>query len=212
MRTEIIEIFKYDELSPKAQERARESWARHAFEDSCDWEYVYEDAQTVGALMGIEIDDRSFKTCGGGTGKSPDIMFSGFWSQGDGACFNGSYRYAKGGVKAVKGYAGVDTELHSIAQGLQDVQKRHFYRLWASCKQRGHYSHSGCMDVSVSDSENEYRDLGDAEQDVRDLLRRFADWIYDQLEKEYDYRTSDDVVSEDISNNEMEFTEEGEPV
>lgn len=65
------------------------------------------------------------------------------------------------------------------------------------------------MQVEVQDRENEYRDIGDDEDDVIQLMRDFADWIYEQLEKAYDYRTSDEAVEESIIANEYEFDENG---
>ena len=47
------------------------------------------------------------------------------------------------------------------------------------------------------------------EEDTRDLLRSFADWIYRQLKEEYEYRMSDENVDESIRINEYEFDENG---
>ena len=47
------------------------------------------------------------------------------------------------------------------------------------------------------------------EDDIRQALRNFADWIYDQLEKEYEYRMADEQVDDAILANEYEFTEAG---
>ena len=146
---------------------------------------------------------------GGGTGSEPRIFFSGFSSQGDGACFEGRYRYKKGALAKIHAEAPKDVELQRIAKGLQDVQRRHFYRLEALCEHRGHYCHSGCMAVEVRHEEDRYRDIGDAEDDVTQLLRDFADWIYKQLEAEHDYRTSDEQVIEAIEAIPYEFYENG---
>ena len=40
-------------------------------------------------------------------------------------------------------------------------------------------------------------------------MRDFAQWIYDSLEKEYEYQMSDEFVTENIEANEYEFDEEG---
>ena len=48
-----------------------------------------------------------------------------------------------------------------------------------------------------------------AEDDMRDALRSFANWIYRQLEREYDYLNSDYAVYEFIIVNEYEFDDEG---
>lgn len=213
MRTIKTTVYQYDELpDERAKEKAREWYASCVFNDSCDWDCIYEDAATVAEILGIEISTSPDRLMGGGTRMKPDIYFSGFSSQGDGACFEGNYVYAKGAAKKIREYAPQDAELHRIADALQEVQRRHFYRLVAGMAHRGHYHHSGCMDVSVADSENEYRDIGDAEDDIRQLMRDFADWVYNQLEKEYEYLTSDEAVEEAIRANEYEFDEDGERV
>jgi hypothetical protein len=43
-------------------------------------------------------------------------------------------------------------------------------------------------------------------------MRDFADWIYRQLESEYDYANSDESVDENILCNEYEFDENGKLV
>ena len=210
MRVVETNVFQYDELDDRAKERAREWYSRHVFEDSCDWEFVYEDAAEVADILGIDLRQRRVQLMGGGHRYEPSIYFSGFWSQGDGACFEGTYRYAKGATKKIREYAPQDKELHRIADELQAVQRKHFYHLIASMNHTGHYCHSGCMSVEVEHNEDRYRDIGDAEDDIRQLMRDFADWIYDRLESEYDYQTSDEAVEEAIRANEYEFDEEGE--
>lgn len=210
MRTEVIErtLFKFEELNEVAKEKARD-WYREGDDYSFVQEYVYEDASRMGRLMGIDLDTKPVKLMGGGTRYEPCIWYSGFSSQGDGACFEGSYRYQKGAVKAVKSECN-DSELIRIATELQEVQRRHFYKLRASTSHRGHYYHSGCMSVSVEHYDDQYRDIGSAEDDITQLLRDFADWIYGQLEDAYDYCMSDEAVDEGIIANGYEFTEEGE--
>ncbi len=184
-------VFLFEELSDKAKEKARE-WYRLC-DDGEFAEGVIEDAKIIGEKIGIDINK---------------IYYSGFWSQGDGACFEGYYSYKKGWKKELLAYAN-DPKVFSIAQRLQDAQKAHFFKLDASCKQRGHYQHSGCMTVNVEHSDDRYRDIQDAESDVTDLLREFADWIYASLEKEWEYQNSDSVVDENITANEYEFDENG---
>ena len=209
MRVVETNVFQYDELDDRAKERAREWYSRHVFEDSCDWEFVYEDAVRVAEILGIEISTSPVRLMSGKSRQKTDIWFSGFWSQGDGACFEGTYRYAKGATKKIREYAPQDKELHRIADELQAVQRRHFYHLIASMNHTGHYCHSGCMSVDVEHNEDRYRDIGDAEEEITQLMRDFADWIYERLSDEYDYQTSDEAVEEAIRANEYEFDEEG---
>ena len=156
------------------------------------------------------------KLMNGSTRYEPCIYWSGFWSPGDGACFEGSYRYKPGALKALKAHIGNaskgDRELLRICKGLQAEQKKHFYKLQAKTKHHGHYYHAYCMDVEVWHSDDDYRNIGDSEETIRELLRDFANWIYSQLEQEYDYQNSDDVVDENIIANEYEFYENGKRV
>lgn len=204
MRTKSIPVYTYDELSDSAKEQVRAWWSQ-----DIDYDCVYEDAATIADLFGLDIRMTRKTLVGGGHRYDPTVYYSGFWSQGDGACYEGNYKYKAGALKAVKEYAPQDAELHRIVKGLQDVQRKFFYHLTASCKHRGHYCHSGCMQVEVQDSENHWRDIGDAEDEVTQLLRDFADWIYARLYDEFEYQTSDEAVAEACAANEYEFYEEG---
>ena len=148
----------------------------------------------------------------GNRGTIPAIFYSGFASQGDGACFEGSYSYKKGATKKIRQYAPQDSELHRIATELQEVQRKHFYSLTATMTHRGNYQHSGCMAVDVSDSRfSSWRETigGDAEESIVQLMRDFADWMFRQLESEFDYTNSDENVDESIVANGYEFDAEG---
>ena len=197
MRVAEIELYTFDELPEPAKEHARE-WYRTKCLDYDWWDCVYGDAKTIAGKMGIDIDN---------------IYFSGFWSQGDGASFTGSYRYAKGALKSVKEYAPEDEELHRIAGGLQSIQKRYFYSLRASITNgagSNYYSHNGTMHIEAWDARRSgYADVGNAEGELADLMRSFSDWIYQQLREEYEFLVSNEQVDEAICANEYEFTEDG---
>jgi hypothetical protein len=169
---------------------------------------VFDDAVEIAALMGIEIEQRTIKHNGAVVGHKPCIFFSGFSSQGDGACFEGRYQYKKGSVKAVVEYAPKDKELDRIVRELYALQKKHGYGITATVKHEGHYSHKYCTAINVYGKDEDYMDL-DTGNAVAEILRDYMEWIYRQLRNEYEYQTSDEVVIEDIKGNEMEFTEEG---
>jgi hypothetical protein len=217
MRTIETTVFHYSELSESAQEKARE-WYRHATDfDDFYAECVIDDAATIADLMGIDLNQNPVKLMNGQTRYDPAIYYSGFWSQGDGASFECSYRYKPGSVKAVASHTGNDKELIAIATALQTIQKKYFYSLRAKSKVSGHYVHSNCMQVTVDyyDPSSKYsynveRETDKGESEITEALRDFANWIYRQLEREYDYQNSDDAIAESIICNEYEFTEEGE--
>lgn len=205
-------IYTFEELSDDAKEKAREWFRQYVFTDSNDWEHVYEDAATVGELIGIDLRQRRVETIGGSIRYEPAIFFSGFWSQGDGACFEGDYTYKKGALKALKAHIGGESEgdrtLLNIAERLQRLQRKNFYRLEARMKHSGHYYHSGCMSVDVSLKDVDHWP-DDSEIELKTCMRDFADWIYRQLEKEQEYQSSDEQVDENIKINEYTFDEDG---
>ncbi len=198
MRIRETKLYHFNELSDEAKETAIEEF--HGINtDWLDWaNYVIEDAKEIGRLMGIDIDK---------------VYYTGFWSKGDGACFEGNYMYKKGSVKAIIEYAPTDEELHRIVRELQSTQKKVFYQVKASVKQSGHYSHRFCTDFSV-DFESWFtgKDYYNqkAEEVIIETLRDYMLWIYKRLEAEYDYQTTKEAIIETIEANKYEFTEDGE--
>jgi len=196
MREETIKLYKFLELPEEIQEqildkeRERELWY--------EWyDFAFEDIKNIGEILGIQVDK---------------IYFSGFWNQGDGACFEGKCFYKKGCLKKIKEYAPKDEVLHQIAERLVSLQKRNFYDLHATIKHSGHYYHEYCTNIHVDYYGNvnrEYASESD-EEEMIDILREFMRWIYRRLEKEYEYLTSDEVLRENLIEGDYEFTEDGE--
>ncbi|MFC4623936.1 antitoxin of toxin-antitoxin stability system [Daeguia caeni] len=208
---EIIEttVFRLEELSDSAKDNARAWYREGAFD--YDWhDGVYEDFQQIAEILGISFKTSTVRLMGGGARQQPRIWFRGFWSQGDGACFEAYYSYRKNASARIRSYAPQDAELHSIADALQAVQRRNFYQLRAEASHRGHYYHEYCMSISVERDGPTWQDMTeDAEEIVAEALRDLARWLYRQLEREYDYLSSDEAVDEAIAANEYTFTETG---
>jgi hypothetical protein len=188
MRTETIEktYFQFEELTDAQKKQAIErnrDWNVSGYDW---WSGVYEDAEKLGEILGIDIDK---------------IYFSGFWSQGDGACFTGSFYYNKGMVKAMKSYAPQDKELHRIAKEMQDLHRRAFYTAGGSIRHVGHYNHERSMSVDCNQVKGQYISYKNWE----DIFADFAKWIYRSLENEYYHLTSDELVAESLISNEREF-------
>jgi hypothetical protein len=202
-------IFKFDELNDGAKEKARD-WFREASAGDEIHDSTYEDAATIGALMGIGMRLKPVKLMDGNTRYDAAIYYSGFSSQGDGACFEANYSYRKGALNAVKDHAPKDLELHRIARELQDVQKRYFYRLNATSRLSGRHSHSGTMSIECEIDNSIYQEPDSAAcEAVTQALRDFADWIYKALESEYEYRNADEQVDDSIRANEYTFDANG---
>ena len=202
-------VYELRELPEAARERARAWYRDHCMEH--DWhEFVCEDFETVCGLLGVTLATRPVPLMDGGTRDKPCIWFRGFWSQGDGASFEGTYEYAFGAARAIRAHAPKDTELHAIADALQDAQRRNFYQLAASIRHSGRYCHEYTMRIHVErDSPAGQAMTDDAEDAVVEAMRDLARWLYRQLEREYDHQTSDAVVDETIAVNDWAFTAEG---
>lgn len=193
MLTNDAKLYTFEQLDDSAKEKAREQF-RETHLDYEWWDGVFDMVKEAGECLGIDIDR---------------IYFSGFGSQGDGACFEGTYSYRKGWRKALKQKFGGDllAELEKIGFELQAVQAPAFYKLSASVSQSGRYMHSGCTYISVDHAD---RYATDVEEDgIKDGLRYFMDWIYCRLEAEFDWLMSDEQVDEEILANGYEFTEDG---
>lgn len=143
---EIIEttVYQLDELSDAAKNEAR-AWYRQTGFDHDWFEFVFDDFERICAILGVELCTVPARLYGGDTGQKPCIFFSGFWSQGDGACFEGRYRYARAAPRHIRDHAPKDRELHRIADALQAVQQRNFYQLHAGIVHLDRYYHEYCM-------------------------------------------------------------------
>lgn len=208
---EIVEtiVYRFGELSDDAKAKARD-WYREGMPDEDWYEFVYDDFEEICAILGVRLKTRSVRLCGGGTRQKSCIWFSGFWSQGDGACFEAFYSYEKNASRKIRAHAPQDVELHRIAGALWTIQRQNFYQLYAETSHRWHYYHEGCMAISVERGSSGHQDMTpDAEESVVEVLRDLARWLYRQLELEHVYQTSGAVVDEAIAANEYTFTAAG---
>lgn len=202
MRTEtkVINIYKFNELSDKAKEKALDNARDRASEDFSDFygEDIQLQAIEIGALMGIEITK---------------IFWSGFSSQGDGACFIGEYKYLAGAVEKIKEYAPNDKRLLEIAVSLSNAQVRHEGQLTASISSRNgsRYCHENTVTIDVDhpDEDLTYNCYAEESEAIREALKDFMRWIYKQLSEDYFYQISNEALIENINANDYEFTEDG---
>jgi hypothetical protein len=195
MKTITKTFLNFEELTNEQQQTAIERNRAYNVDIEDWWDGVYEDATRIAEILGIDIED---------------IYFSGFWSQGDGACFTGNFYYNKGIGKAIKEYAPIDNELHRIAAVIQNLHRSTFYTARGTIKQSGRYYHERSMNVDCTQDKG----VDVSYTDWEEVFADFALWIYKSLEKEYKYLTSDECVGESLSSNEAEFEvdEDGELV
>lgn len=214
MRIQQVPVYTFSELSDDIKEKVVNRFREHVFSTNYDYEHILEDACDIGALLGFDM--RQSRSTSAKTGEvfcNKSIYFSGFWSQGDGACFESSYRYAKKAGEFVKKYTGgTDEALVHIAERLRSLQKRHFYSLRGRTMQYGRYNHAYSMRFDMECDCKRcggYAPDADSEDEFREICADFARWIYRRLEQEFDYQSSKEVITETIEANEYEFYEDG---
>ena len=166
-------VYDFTELSAAAKDKAR-AWFRETIHDDW-WDSVYDDFERICPILGVTLATTPVRLMGGGTRQKPCISFSGFWSQGDGACFEGRYAYAPRASRRIRDYAPQDTELHRIADALQALQRPNFYQLTASFRQTGRYSHAYAMTFDVDrDAPAGQAIVGSTDDDLVEALRDLA--------------------------------------
>jgi hypothetical protein len=215
--------FTYDELDEYAQHKALDH-----YRDNLDydwWGCVYEDAVTIGALMGVDIGPYSQTTVSGKIYSKPNIWFSGFYSQGDGYCFSGVLRVGdmKDALAKVKEHVGQDEELCALASKAEKIYND-FQLAWVKARllgEEGNHFPPDSVNYSIEGNDRYYSTkLSDYHEGIYEHLGNdcdkfvtaFAAWIYDRLEDEHDHLTSDETVEENIRSNEYLFDEFGSPV
>lgn len=196
-----VTLYQYDELSDRAKEKAREWYTGEGFE--FDPEYIFEDFETIAGFLGISIRQQTVKLMGGGTRGKPVVYYTGFWSQGDGACFEGTWYASDVKPGKVKEHAPKNAELHSIAETFERIARENpeaFFRV----VHRGHYYHSLCTSFEFEDDMPE-----EVCENLKQAARDLMDWLYSTLQNEYEYQTGEENVAETIRINEYTFLEDG---
>lgn len=218
MKTIEVEVYKWEELSQTAQQRARE-WYLEGMDYEW-WDCVYEDAKTEGYTFGFCIDK---------------IYFSGFYSQGDGACWVGQVDVSQWLGTHVPDSIGVSAWRQLIQE---NVVSKHLQVSHVS----NHYSHENTMrfgeivddtdcyeddytmqlpsifkgmsianlfDLIEADDTCSFKNIEQIEQAIEESSKDYAREIYRRLREEYEYLCSDEVMIDHFKINEYHFTKEG---
>lgn len=215
MREVTLKVYKFDELSNTVQEKVIEKHRDFNLGHEW-WDGVYEDFEIICGILGVELKTRSVPLMGGGSRQKPCIWFSGFSSQGDGACFEGRYRCKADAAEKIREYAPQDQGLHEIADKLAADWGGAGPCDSVTIEHHSRYYHANTMLFECSDWEdsegNMHEPPSSATETAVNCLRDLANWLYRTLEKQHDDLTSDEAVIESIKANELEFYANGSPV
>lgn len=200
MKTHEIKTYLFDELPTDAAKEKARDWFRGDNGGGWQSDCVVEDATRVFGLMGFDISK---------------VYFTGFWSQGDGACFEGTWRAkdAADALAKVKEYAPQDETLHRLARECERIAQL-FPNTYLIVKHRGQYYHEHCTDFTVCITDDDFNEIdtdarGHAEEDLTGVTKDAMRWIYRQLEKDYEHSQTNEVVDETLRINEYDFIENG---
>jgi len=208
MRTIHTTAYQFDELSNDAKERARD-WYREGALDYEWWDSIEEDTKIIAQALGLQVEK---------------LYFTGFCSQGDGACLTGAWYASDMNLKDLWAHIGResngDKRLLGIGATLADIVQC-VPASSATLRHTGNYYHEYSVTIDVDtdegmeDPSGDYEEYFDQdehlvfEEQITECLRDLMRWTYRQLEAEYDYQMSDESVDENIRANDYEFTERG---
>lgn len=152
------------------------------------WEYIFSDFEEDMSKLGVSVDK---------------IYFSGFWSQGDGACFTGHIE---------------DWGLYLLHLGYNDptLTNQAEYGWTCNWHHRGHYSHENSIvfDTTIHMEDNPYDededvlrhdawkfamaqyDLFKLSNEIEERLKQHMKDLYNKLRSEYEHLVSDEAVIE----------------
>ena len=192
MRVLKTNIYTFDELPDDAKERAREWW-RGCFAQDSEWyDYTIDDSKECLSLLGFT---------------ATDILFTGFWSQGDGACFTGSWSASDvKPVRAMRAHAPKDDTLLRLSRDLNRLKRRD-REAYATLIHRYRYCHENTIGFDIRNAKRD-----DTIDTLTELSRDAMRWVYRQLEQEYEFMTANEQVDDAIRANEYEFTEAGKRI
>lgn len=194
MKTININLYRLDELSSEAQERALEK--NRDINAHQDWHEFTIDKWKE------RLEELGFS--------NPDISFSGFSSQGDGASFTATINFHTLLNHLIM--CNIDPALCDVALRFAENNQLSGSIL----RLDRHYSHEKTVVVSLEldyfhDPRKIWRDKElELTNTVQIYAREIMRKIYKELEAEYEYLTSDEAVKESLIINEYDFTAEGD--
>lgn len=200
MRTETIEVYKFEELSEEVQKKVIEK------NQDVEVDNDYWHDNTIENWK-EKLEELGFY--------EPVINYSGFWSQGDGASFTCSAFEVDKMMELFD--KDKDKPLYKRLLELYKEGKLEFNT--KILRTNSHYYHerstTAYLEWSLEENIEDDRavltaNLDSLENDIEKYVEDLNRQIYKSLEEDYNELTTDEVVKEYIIDNEWEFTKDGE--
>lgn len=227
--------YRYQDLNDHAKERARLWYVEHGL--SYDWwDDVYEMAKEDGVELGFNIDDINFSgfwSQGDGASWTGQVDICA-WLRAHApdtigvdaliALFHGGYIHKHMGVTRSNGHYCHENMMSfdyiEMDNGVADPDEMDWVELQVEVHEgvgapvlKG-MTYANIVTLNTSDENNPYKvtNIHRLEEDIEESARDYARHIYQRLQEEYDYLTSEQQVAEYFEINEFTFDEEGKPV
>jgi len=198
------EVYQFDSMNDIKHPVAQAAIEKYK-ENNSDYYYdhIYADLIVAAKCLGIETSENN-------------ICWTGFWSQGDGASFEGEWTICNlnDPIECVKENFTKDKELLNIAKRIDnlicDIEVD-----YVSVRRMYHtrYCHSstlGVYEYEAKDSDNgDYESLEQDAERILEIFQDLSDWLYSKLEEEYNYQSSDKVIMQIFIDNKYEFDKDG---
>jgi hypothetical protein len=195
MRIIEIKAYQYNELSEKARERARAWYRQESANDLFDADCVIDDWKEKLEAYGFS---------------APQISYSGFSYQGDGALFTTGYCDMGKLLKAIEPFT-EDSLLRNarrIAGSLEVIILRRSHRYT--------HKHNCEVDIDIRALRSSHSRIDQVLEALKDKIEKFrlnlCTEIYNSLENEWNYQNSDEVIEDNIIANSHEFTQDGKAI
>jgi len=186
--TVTTQLFKFESMEdfnfPAAEKIVENECERIEQWWDADW-FKY-DFETIAKILGFSVED---------------FNYTGFYSQGDGACFTGIWsKPDKDPVEEIKDYAPKDKVLHRLAKSVKEIDE---CLEWVEIeRESSRYHHSNTMYVKDWECNDkcgkEYDECDEEAEFVLSIAKELADWAYERLEADFKYRTSEEAVKQYI--------------
>lgn len=189
METRTYQVYTYAELPKEAKEKALKNY--HDINTEYDEWSECSTSYWAEKLAKLGYNDAK-------------VLFSGFWSQGDGACFTATVDLPQW-LKA-----------HKLTKKYAYLLK-HCYNATYTIKHTGHYSHSLSTSVDYElnygsdafDEDKAHKLAGEVCTLIEAEREKLGDQIYKDLESDYNDLSSDDAIVATFEANDYVFTLDG---
>ena len=221
MRTIQVKLYKFNELGKEAKEKVLEKHREWNVEFDEWYDCLFENWKEKLDKVGFE---------------DAKIEFSGFWSQGDGACFTAHcnmanllsrYLHSKTLVNFIMENVDMSASIETMNHHYSHANTKNFQLNWDSTQSLAKVLKAPTADLPLllgedmdESDKNIYElrvkkqigpiDMDKLQEDLEEYRTDLCNEIYRDLEKEYNYLTSDEAVIESLEANDREFTVDGD--